>query len=179
MADQNTIDELIQALVKPLIEVQSYPAEVVSVDTDNETCKVKPIGNRSERGDVRLTGVIKNKNSRHMLVPKVGSAVVVGIMDNNPRMRFLQQYSEIEKIVIDCEEVVYNDGNNGGLVNWPDAKAELDKEKARVDAIIRVLTTWSVTPNDGGAALLTLANSQLTALQKADYDNKEDTKIKH
>jgi hypothetical protein len=86
---------------------------------------------------------------------------------------------EFDKWLLSCDNVIINDGTNGGLVNWPAAKEQLDKTNEVVQALVDALKNWVVVPNDGGAALQAYATAQLAGKAIGDFDDLEDTKVKH
>lgn len=71
---------------------------------------------------------------------------------------------------------------NGGsetTANATDLKNQLTKVTARIDAIIQAISSSPVSPMDGGATYKAAMTASLAALQKEDYSNIIDDKIKH
>lgn len=71
---------------------------------------------------------------------------------------------------------------NGGsetTANATDLKMQLQKVSARIDAIIQAISSAPVAPMDGGATYKASMAAMLAALQKEDYSNIIDDKIKH
>lgn len=127
--------------------------------------------------DVRLRPVLDGNDSL-VLVPKQNTwALAVRIEDDDEWM--LIAAGEFEKVLVMCDNVVFNGGEKGGLVNWPEVKAELDKTNAVVNAIKQALTNWIPVAGDGGAALKTYATTAIGSLVVGDYDNKVDDRVKH
>jgi hypothetical protein len=150
---------------------------VKSVAEAERTCVIYDDDLDIDFEDVRLRPVLDGNDSL-VLLPKVNSwALAVRIEDEDDWM--LIAAGEFEKILITCDQVVFNDGANGGLVNWPDVKAELDKTNAVVNAIKNSLLNFIPVPGDGGAALKTLATTNVGVLTTGDFNGKEDEKIKH
>ncbi len=83
-----------------------YQGEVVSVD--GETCTVKFASQRVE--GVRLRASLAEVEEQLLVVPKVGSAVVVGSLSGDLAELVVLVVDEIERIEI-------NGGKLGGLVN--------------------------------------------------------------
>jgi hypothetical protein len=172
------IEELIKRVAGKLIKVINFEAEVISVDQVKDICVVKPVDG-SEIDGVKLKSILSDAASKFVIYPKVGSFVTVSILQNMETECYVSQYSEIEKIVLNTDVIVINNGDNGGLVNWPSVKAELDKTNQVVNALVQSLTGFTPVPNDGGNALKIYATSQLSGKQVGDYNDKEDTKFKH
>lgn len=159
------------ASAKPVYPI---PAEVIAVN-DDKTIDVQPLTDDPEFFEVRINADIQAAAGIR-IVPKVGSKVFVLPMNHEAAIVVLT--SEVEKIFVDCENIVFNGGDNA-LVKWNDLKAELDKTKEAVDAILNVFSSWTPVPNDGGGALKTAASSQLAGKTTGNYNGLEDETIKH
>lgn len=151
--------------------VQCEPGVVKSVDEEKLTCVVTLL-DQTEIMDVRLKAAVDEVTEGLVQIPAVGSSVLVALIGNKIENRFVMLYSNVVK-------VSFYGGENGGLVNWPDVKAELDKTNAVVNALVQSLTGWTPVPNDGGSALKIYATTQIGALQVGDFDDKEDLKVLH
>lgn len=71
---------------------------------------------------------------------------------------------------------------NGGsetTANASELQTQLNKCKARIDAIINALKTSAVAAQDGGATYKTNISTALSGLTSEDYSNIIDDKIKH
>ena len=71
---------------------------------------------------------------------------------------------------------------NGGsetTANASELQSQLNKCKARIDAIINALKSSAVAPQDGGATYKTNITTALSGLTSEDYSNIIDDKIKH
>lgn len=71
---------------------------------------------------------------------------------------------------------------NGGsetTANASELQSQLNKCKARIDAIINALKSSAVAPQDGGATYKTNITAALSGLTSEDYSNIIDNKIKH
>lgn len=156
----------------------SYEAVVISVNEVNETCVVQA-EDAPELSGVKLKSIIGNTTTKLILVPKVNSYVIVSLLNNMETEAYVAQVSEVEKIITDCEQVVYNNGEKGGLLNWPDAKEQLEKTNAVLQDVVNSMKNWVPVPNDGGNALKVFFNAQLGIKTVGDYNNLEDTRVKH
>jgi hypothetical protein len=152
-------------------------ATVKSVDEAEQTCVLFDDDLEIDFYDVRLRPVLDG-NTGLTLVPKVGAwALAIRVEDGDDWM--LITASEFDKVLLNCEQVVINGGTKGGIVNWLEVKAELDKTNALVNALKQSLTGWAPVPNDGGAALKVYAATQIGVLTTGDFNDKVDDKVKH
>lgn len=172
------LEELIKSVLKRYSKTKNFEGEVLSVDEVKETCVVKPVDGPELLG-VRLKSIIGNTATKLVIVPKVGSYVTVSVLNNIDTETYVTQFSEVEKIITNCDQVIYNGGNKGGLVNWPDAKVQLDKTNEVLQVIVDSLKNWVPVASDGGAALKTYFNTQLGVKTKGNFDNLEDQRVKH
>ena len=79
---------------------------------------------------------------------------------------------------MDGDKSVWNGGSET-TANATNLQQELTKMSGRIDAIIHAITTSAVAPMDGGATYKTNMTSFVSALQKEDFSNMIDDKIKH
>lgn len=150
---------------------------VKSVNETEQTCVIYDDDLEIDFEEVRLRPVLDGTVSLKM-VPKVNAwALAIRIEDEGEFM--LIAAGEYDKVILNCENIVFNGGENGGLVNWPAVKTELDKTNALLNAIKNSLTGWTPVPNDGGAALKVYATTQIGILATGDFAGKEDEKVKH
>jgi len=150
-------------------EIYSKVCKVVSVDKDLNTCDVEPLDGDAELLDVRLTATEENQTG-FLVYPDIDSSVIVTFLDKDTA--FVSMCTEVE-------EVVFNGGTNGGLINIETLILELNKNNAILTAIIQGFSTFTPTPADGGAALKALMISALSSLQLGDFSAMEDEKFKH
>lgn len=172
------IRELLKTLIKEELVVINFEAKVISVDKDKDTCVVQA-EDAPEIEGVKLRSIIGNIATKLIVYPVVNSYVTVSCLHNMPNELYVSQVSEVDEIITNCEQVTYNGGENGGLVNWPDLKTQLDKTNEVVDAIKEAMTNWVVVPNDGGGALKTLFNAAIAGKTTGNYEDLEDTKFLH
>lgn len=168
------IPDLIQRLAKakPVFPIL---AEVIEVN-DDKTVDVRPLSDEPEFYEVRINADIQ-ASSGVRIVPRKGSKVF--ILPVNRETAIVVMTSEAEKILIDCDNVIFNGGESSPLVVWNSLKAELDKTKEVVEALVKSLTEFTPGSSDGGAALKVYANAQLAGKTVGNYDGLEDNKIKH
>lgn len=116
---------------------------------------------------VRLRASLAENESHLLIVPKVGTAVVVGSLSNDLSLLVVLAVDEVESITI-------NGGKLGGLIN-------IESLTQKINELVRtfnnhthqVSTTGSATAQTGTAAAVT---SKASELNKSDF---EDTKVTH
>ena len=79
---------------------------------------------------------------------------------------------------MDGDKSVWNGGSET-TANAPDLKKQLTTMSARIDGIINAITSSAVAPQDGGATYKSNMSAIVSALQKEDFSNMIDDKIKH
>lgn len=157
-------------LIKGNVPKQTSVCQVLSVNKEELTCTVLELGTDMELFNVRLNAAKTTLKSA--LIPKVESIVLVAIIGNDPRARYVAMVSEVDKVYL-------NGDGNGGLTITPELKTQLDKLTARVDAIAGVLTTGA---NGGGTvafAGMTQPDYVQAMANKEDFSNIENDKIVH
>lgn len=167
-----TIKEVLEQFVKNQLALQVLLCRVTAVDKAKALCDVEPVNGQAEMFDVRLRAVADGETSGMVIYPKVGSLVLVALIENDYNSAFVAMCSEVDEIII-------NGGSFGGLVNAKELKKELDKTNAVVQAIMQTLTTWVVAPSDGGLALKTAMITALTGKVLGNFTKLENEKIKH
>lgn len=145
-------DLLLQA-VKENVK-KTVTGTVIAVDKKNSTCDVKPLNGEAEYLDVKLKAVIDGNDLGLVLFPEVGSSVIVAIVEDKATDAFVAQYSEIEsclmvvgkkfklflnqggRLEVDADQVVFNGGKNGGLINIISLVAKVNQLEQKVDSIV-------------------------------------------
>lgn len=144
-------------------EITIWQGIVKSVE--GTTCTVT-FGTLDVEG-VRLRASLAENESHLLIVPKAGTAVVVGSLSNDLSLLVVLAVDEVESITI-------NGGKLGGLIN-------IESLTQKINELVRtfnnhthqVSTTGSATAQTGTAAAVT---SKASELNKRDY---EDTKVTH
>ncbi len=109
--------------------------------------------------DVRLRAAELTNSGELLIVPKVGSAVIVGSLTGD--------LTQLVVLAVDCaEQVIINGGQLGGLVNIGPLTEE-------INALVDVFNSHKHTAPNGPTTPPTI---QAQRLDRADY---EDTKVKH
>lgn len=153
-----------------LMQMMGYGKEItiwqgIVKSVEGTTCTVT-FGTIDVEG-VRLRASLAENESHLLIVPKVGTAVVVGSLSNDLSMLLVLAVDEVESITI-------NGGKLGGLIN-------IESLTQKINELVRtfnnhthqVSTTGSASAQTGTAAAVT---SKASELNKSDY---EDTKVTH
>jgi hypothetical protein len=180
------LDILKQALGK---QVSVLTAEVISVDEQARTCTVKPLGSDAQFIGVPLQAATMDNGEGYLLVPRVGSIVGIGILDESAADgAFVIQTTALEKseqkignisMKMSGSDVVFNDGSNGGVVKWQELKVQIEQIKSFCEGLRSAFTAWVPVPGDGGAVLFTALKAALPLLQTGNFENLSDPKLKH
>lgn len=150
-------------------ELYSRIGTVVSVDEDEKTAKIS-LANGEDIDGVRLQQVPSDTGI--FLKPLVGSVVIVAFTDNTTA--YISMFSELE-------ELVFQDGVNGGLIKIDDLVAKLNDLNTKYNDLTTRLLAWVPVPGDGGTALKTILTLPTPIgtnppFNKADFENE---KFKH
>jgi hypothetical protein len=113
-------------------------------------------------------------------IPVVGTSVLMTFRDGNIQRQQIYMTHEVDKYLIDCNQVVYNGGKLGGLVNIEELVTRLNIVEQDLNTLKTAFAAWVVVPSDGGAALKAIAATwyaqQLTPTVRGDM---EDQTITH
>lgn len=106
---------------------QLYEAEVVSVE--GATCTVKLVESSMEVQEVRLAA---NDSTGLIIKPKVGSRVIVGVIELEVSTLFVVQYSEVDffQFKIENTEVVFD--NTGVAIEQQGSSVYVQKNKTEL-----------------------------------------------
>ncbi len=166
----------------------SFTGKVESVDEQNHTAKVR-------HGDLPYTVNFKsiqdNKSEGLWIVPAVGSDVFC-VPEGQSKERFMiVKYSQIERIYfeigdtkcnVSTDNVVFNDGENGGLAKVKELNDSVNSIKTYVEAINTALPNALNAIGAGTASSGAAGAASYTASmqgQLIEIKNFENTKIKH
>lgn len=170
------LSEAFKQLMANQEEAYSMVCTVKSVDEDARTCNVEPLNGDADIPSVNLQANIELAEGV-VLIPKVDSFVIVTFLTKD--RAFVSQFAELSKILVDTPEVIFNGGDNGGLINIEELKTQINKNSGAIDALLNLFSSWVVVPSDGGAALKTLSSTVLAGKSTADLSSIEDETVKH
>ncbi len=194
------VEDLINQLIRN-VPVMSMGAIVTAVDEGTATCTVEPLDESGEILDVKLRSVINDKDTGLIILPEVGSDVIVSIIQNDDAQAFISQQSNWESILIhrksndqtvfklivksdgkatlDTDELLFNGGLKGGLIEVAKLSAEIAKHAAFLTAIKTGFSTAVPVSQDGGAAIKATLSAAMATQQTADLSSITNDKFKH
>lgn len=177
-----SIKEIIEKIAKGDEEMYSVIATVDEVDEDERTCTCSPIDNSAQLFDVKLqagngatTGLVQ--------IPKENSQVVITFLSKDTA--FVSLAVEVDKVLLDCDEITFNGGDNGGLIVIQSLIDRLNVIENKHNDLVNALSsrTWVTTATISASAVVgvitasPLVNVSISpTTQKSDLEN---DKIKH
>lgn len=162
----------------------TFTASIKSVDWDKRQCTVIDAEGREFEG-VRLRAIIDNAKTGLCIKPTVDSTVLVGVVDGQELDTYISQYTEIDELSlqmqdvdlvidntgkvklkvkqldIDANQTTFNGGNLGGLV-------DVIKLTAKFNAFVAAFNTH--THSVSGSATLVPASAAGT-ISQSDIEN--------
>lgn len=141
-----------------------YQGFVQSVE--GKTCTVQIDG--LDVPDVRLRASTTDEDSELILVPAVGSAVIVGALSDDFGQLAILSMDKVETITI-------HGGKQGGLVLAPSLVEKLNALEEDLNNLKQAIKSAPTIPNDGGssfkAGLQGWAGAALTKTKQSDIEN--------
>lgn len=157
---------------------------VEEVDIVKCTCTCTPISGKAVTG---LENVLlkAEANDGFMLVPSVGSTVVVGL-SSITKIPFVMMFEDIDQVLVKINDTTFsisdgitefNGGVKGGIPNVIDLTTKLNNLENKVNAIISAYNTH-IHPTPSGASSQTVStiSGTLTPTNRGDI---EDTTVTH
>ena len=118
--------------------------------------------------DVRLRASTTDEDSELILVPAVGSAVIVGALSDDFGQLALLSMDKVETITI-------HGGKQGGLVLAPSLVEKLNALEDDINNLKQAIKSAPTVPNDGGASfkagLQGWAGASLSKTKQSDIEN--------
>lgn len=141
---------------------------------DGSSCAIR--FGRQEITDVRLRASLSKNDKQILIVPREGTAVVVGSLSGDLSELVVLKVDEIESIEV-------NGGKLGGLINIEDLTKKLNNLVNEVNALKNkfnththtVATTGTSAAQSGTAAPVTSPASAASKFDKSDYEDKTIT----
>jgi hypothetical protein len=151
-----------------------FTAEVVTIN-DDDTIDVDDDGVLYQSVSLRA---VTNGKKGVVLVPVKYSYVLVGRVQLSNHYVVLQ-VSEVEKIKTDAGEIIFNGGENGGLVISKEVTKKINALEDKVNDLIKKLSSVIVKLDPTGTYPLAPIFAQVFPLAKTDKKEIENEKIKH
>lgn len=141
-----------------------YQGFVKSVE--GKTCTVQIDG--LDVPDVRLRASTTDEESEIILVPAVGSAVIVGALSDDFGQLVILSVDKVDTITV-------HGGKQGGLVLAPSLVEKLNALEDDINNLKQAIKSAPTVPNDGGssfkAGLQGWAGAALTKTKQSDIEN--------
>jgi hypothetical protein len=133
---------------------------------EGKTCTVQIDG--LDVPDVRLRASTTDEDSELILVPAVGSAVIVGALSDD--------FGQLALLLMDkVDTITIHGGKQGGLVLVPSLVKKLNALEDDINNLKQAIKSAPTIPNDGGssfkAGLQGWAGSTLSKTKQSDIEN--------
>lgn len=152
--------------------INTMLCKVISVD--GLLCDCEPINGDADILEVRLNA---SGEIGYVITPKIGSLVMVTKFERFEA--FISSFSDVEKVEINCNNIVFNGGENDGLVLIGELVTKLNNLENQINDILNILKTTTIPLAPSGtypfAPLYTSITPIAPITQKSDLEN---TKIK-
>lgn len=146
----NDLREAIIRLIDSRIPEGSFTGTVAKVS--GEVCSVSPADGGSDYHKVRLKPSVDGKDFGVIIVPKVGSSVIVSPLGKKSSGHYISQWSEVEQILMktskgaqilfkDDSTLHLNGDNLGGLVKVNGLLARLNNLEQKYNALVQLYNT--------------------------------------
>jgi hypothetical protein len=135
-------------------------ATVISVDESAFTCDVS-VGDSvssSTYYDVPLR-VLVSQQASVVEIPEINTKCVICFRDSNIGRPQILMIHKALKILVLCDQIIFNNGTLGGMVKVNDLVTRLNTIEQDINTLKAAFSSWTVTPNDGGAALKSAAGA--------------------
>ncbi|WP_289665575.1 hypothetical protein [Flavobacterium panacagri] len=123
-------------------EVDTFIADVISVDKGKGTCKISD--GKLEYFDVQLASIINESNQKFYLFPKEKSSVIVSPINEDLHRLYVEAYSEIESLSLAIDKVEFQIDKEGFLL-----KKENENLKKLMADLIKAIKNLKFTTNNG------------------------------
>lgn len=144
MADaKNDMVQALKRLVQDQYTATVLTATVTAVDEEALTCDVSD-GDETELFNVRLRAAIDGSEQGPVMIPEVGSAVLIGNIGNSPNGYFIMSFTAVSKVLYLVDTTRFEMTTTGVLIerNNQTLRAVLD---ALVDTI-KLITVTCAAP---------------------------------
>jgi|GEM_PF-1189524 len=173
-----TLKEIVHRAIEQKLPINVRMAKVEKVNEDT-SCDVS-IG-KLVLLDVRVCSVIGADLKGIIPEPKVGSSVIIGVLDNKNESAFIILLEELDKLSFLVPEILLSGDEFGGIVKSKIVADEVNANRAEINKLKQALSSWTPIPQDGGASLKTILSSSGSLVQKQPTPKGtfENEKVKH
>lgn len=176
-----TLQEAIRLMVNPLIKPDILLAKVVEFDTDKWLATVE-LNTTLKIDEVRVRAVVNTELNGMFIEPKVGSYVLVGLIEGKIENLFVITFSEIVKYHLKADLIEFNGDAFGGIAKVQEIENNLNAIKDYLTTLNSAIATGiSAVGASTAANGVTGANAFNSAMtgQVITFSSMENTKIKH
>lgn len=138
--------------------VDTFPAQVVSMDKDKGTCVVND--GDIDYTDVQLSATIEDNGKRFFLFPKVGSFVLVSPINEDIHRLYVEFFSEVEELNFETEKSQIKINDEGFLL-----KKENETLAKLMSDLLKEIQKMKFTTNTGSTIKL-VNQSQFKEIEK-------------
>jgi hypothetical protein len=178
---ENELGRALERAIKNMMRGAAVVDGVITeVDEATYTCSVQ-LGDDNGKAtffSVPLRVLISNRASV-IEIPKVDSPCLICFRDSNTGRPQMVAVHSVLKLLVNCDNVIFNDGQLGGMVKAKELKDQSEKDKAILDALIQVLTGATINEpgNNAPSALQIALKAALSGKSPGTWDNLENPKI--
>jgi len=164
--------ELIKDIIKSEVAKEKFYSQYGTckdVDKNKRTCTFVPAGDDAERFDIRLQALM-DSDKGFVMIPVEGSNIAV---------TFVNKSTGFVSLTEDIEEIIYQGGNNGGLVNIQPLIEKINNLENKVNELISHSSTHTHIVSSFGSPSTTpvpVVSGVITPTLKKEL---EDDKFKH
>lgn len=175
----NTLYDIFTKFVKRIIAREKFYFEIATVKSVNESEYTAIVNIYGETTDKTVNlSVLGSVNGSFIIIPKVDSRVLIGYKDRVNG--YVVSVELASKIISNSDEIIYNLGENEGLVKVLELTDKLNNLENKVNSIISSYNTHvhtGVTTGDGSSeGTPSVISGTLTPTTK---DELQNDKIKH
>lgn len=120
----DTLKQALHKLMDNGEQIYSLVCKVNSVDETKRTCDVTPINDDADILDTRLQASL-NSTAGIVQFPKVNTNVIVTFLTKD--VGFVSLCTDVDKILIECDKVIFNGGNKGAMVKIDDVLSAINR----------------------------------------------------
>ena len=171
------LSSALQRMVKTIMRGSVIVDGVITgVDESAFTCDVK-VGNEENSStyfDVPLRILVSDQSSM-VEIPEMNTHCLLTFRDGNTGSPQILSIHKALKILVICDQVIFNDGALGGLLKLNESVNRWNKIEQDLNILKAAFNSWVVSPGDGGGALKSAAGAWasqlLTPTTAADVEN--------
>lgn len=176
-----TIQEAVQKMVSSLIKPDILLAKVIEFD-NNQWLATVELNTSLQIDEVRVRAVVNTEVNGLFIEPKVGSYVLVGLINGNVEDLFIITFSEVVKYHLKADLIELNGDSFGGLAKVNEIASNLDAIKDYLSALKTAISTGINAVGVSTAASGTIGaaafdNAMLG--QTLTFSDMENTTVKH